>query len=101
GISFFPFDGEDSPTLLKSAESALYKAKEAGRNDWKVYSSSMNIGSFKLYQLERDMRKACMNNEFYIEYQAKVQPKTGEIVGAEALIRWEHPEWGIVSPTEF
>lgn len=101
GISFFPFDGEDSPTLLKSAGSALYKAKEAGRNDWKVYSSSMNIGSFKLYQLERDMRKACMNNEFYIEYQAKVQPKTGEIVGAEALIRWEHPEWGIVSPTEF
>lgn len=101
GISMFPIDGEDSRTLLRNADTALYKAKESGRNDWQVFSASMNVQSFKLYQLEKDLRKSLMNGELYVEYQPKVNPKTSKIVGAEALVRWKHPEWGVVSPGEF
>lgn len=101
GISFYPIDGDDAFTLLKNAASALHKAKEHGRNDWEVYSASVNIESFKRYQLENDMRKAIENEEFFLELQPKVNAKTGKIKGAEALIRWHHPEWGIVSPGEF
>ncbi|MFB6469254.1 EAL domain-containing protein [Cytobacillus sp. Hz8] len=101
GISSYPIDGTDSYTLLKKAIQALKKVKELGRNDWQVFSSSMSIESFRLFQLERDMRKAIFNHEFYIEYQPKVDTRSGRIEGAEALIRWEHPDWGIVSPNEF
>lgn len=101
GISIFPSDGEDSHTLLKNARSALYTAKEEGGNKWIVYSSHLNIESFKRYQLETGMHKANLNEEFYVVYQPKVHPKTGKIGSAEALIRWNHPEWGVVSPTEF
>lgn len=101
GISMFPTDGEDTVTLLRNADTALYKAKEAGRNDWQVFSASMNVQSFKLYQLEKDLRKSLFNEELYVEYQPKVNPKTSKIEGAEALVRWKHPEWGVVSPGEF
>lgn len=101
GISMYPADGREARDLLKNADIALYKAKESGRNDWHVFSSSMNIESFKLYQLEKDLRKSIMNDELYVEYQPKVNPKTSKVEGAEALVRWKHPEWGIVSPGEF
>jgi diguanylate cyclase (GGDEF)-like protein/PAS domain S-box-containing protein len=102
GISFYPIDGKDSQSLVRNASKAMRKAKEFGGNDWRVYSSSdMNISSFKLHQLERDMRKAIKDHELFLEYQPKVNCKTGKIEGAEALIRWKHPEWGIVSPNEF
>ncbi len=101
GISYYPFDGDDPLTLLKNANQALKRVKEKGNNDWQIYSSSMNIESFKMYQLERDLRKALINEEFYLVYQPKVNTETGRIEGAEALIRWKHPEWGVVSPGEF
>lgn len=101
GISFFPFDGEDSHTLLKNANNALKKVKDIGRNDWQIYSPSMDIKSFKSFQLESDLHKAMANREFYLEYQPKVDTITGKIKGAEALIRWKHPDWGTVSPGEF
>ncbi|MBD8067873.1 EAL domain-containing protein [Bacillus sp. PS06] len=101
GISMYPLDGQDSKTLLRNALAALYKAKESGRNDWQIFSPSMNVESFKLYHLERDLRKSLMNEELYLNFQPKVNTKTSKIVGAEALIRWNHPEWGIVSPGEF
>ncbi|MEQ2527414.1 EAL domain-containing protein [Robertmurraya yapensis] len=101
GISTYPTDGKDPHTLIKNADTALYKAKEAGRNDWQIFSPSMNVESFKLYHLEKDLRKSIMNEELYVHYQPKVNPKTSKLVGAEALVRWNHPEWGIVSPGEF
>lgn len=101
GISTYPKDGKDPHTLIRNADAALYKAKEAGRNDWKIFSPSMNVESFKQYHLERDLRKSIINEELYVHYQPKVNPKTSKIVGAEALVRWNHPEWGIVSPGEF
>lgn len=101
GISTYPTDGKDPHTLIRNADAALYKAKEAGRNDWQIFSPSMNVESFKRYHLERDLRKSIINDELYVHYQPKVNPKTSKIVGAEALVRWNHPEWGIVSPGEF
>lgn len=101
GISFFPVDGEDSVTLLKNANHALRKVKDLGRNDWQIYSPSMNIESYKSFRLESDLFKAVSNQEFYLDFQPKVEAKTGKIKGAEALIRWKHPHWGVVSPGEF
>lgn len=101
GISFFPIDGEDSHTLLKNANHALKRVKDLGRNDWQIYSPSMDVKSFKSFQLESDLHKAILNHEFFLEYQPKVDTVTGKIKGAEALIRWNHPDWGTVSPGEF
>lgn len=101
GMTLYPIDGEDSETLISRADTALYRAKEMGKNNFQIYTSSMNIESYKLFQLEKDLRKAIKNNELLLHYQPKVDTKTGRLVGAEALIRWQHPEWGLVSPHEF
>lgn len=101
GLSFYPFDGEDPADLLKNSDIALQKAKQSGKNNCQVFSPTMNVEAFKLYTLERDLRKALINEQFFIEYQPKVETKTGRIIGAEALIRWQHEEWGKVSPLEF
>lgn len=104
GISIYPFEENGEVTtksILKNADTALYNAKHLGRDTFRVYTPSMNINSYKVYHLEKDMRKALTNNEFFIEYQSKVEAGTGEVIGAEALIRWQHPEWGKVSPGEF
>lgn len=101
GISFFPEDGNDVDALIRNADRALYKAKESGKSDWQLYSSSMNIETYKNSYLEKDLRKAIRNNEFFLEYQPIVNTKTGKIYGAEALIRWKHPKKGVISPGEF
>lgn len=101
GIATYPNDGDDAQTLLKRADTALFRAKEMGKNNYQIYNSSMNIESYKLYTLDRDLRKAINNNEFVMHYQPKVDAKSGKMIGAEALIRWEHPKWGLVSPNEF
>jgi len=101
GICFYPSEGITAKTLLPSANAALERAKILGKNNYQIYSSNMDIMSFKDYYLERDLRKAIANNELYIEYQPRVNVQTKEIVGAEALLRWKHPELGNVSPAEF
>lgn len=101
GISIFPNDGEDSEAITKHADSALFKAKDNGRNTYKIFSSSMNTEAYKLFTLESDLRKGLELNQFELYYQPKVCTVTNQIIGAEALIRWNHPEWGIVSPSEF
>ncbi|WP_164670241.1 EAL domain-containing protein [Virgibacillus doumboii] len=101
GISFFPEDGNDKLSLIESAHAALYRAKQLGKNNYQLYSSSKDITSFKKFVLERDMRKAIDNEEFEIYYQPQVETDTGVITGAEALIRWNHADWGLVSPGEF
>ncbi|SET06444.1 PAS domain S-box-containing protein/diguanylate cyclase (GGDEF) domain-containing protein [Oceanobacillus limi] len=101
GISSFPANGQSVEELMKNADIALYRAKHYGKNTYQIYSPSLNIDSFKKYYLERDLRKSINNNELRIHFQPRVESSTGKIVSAEALIRWEHPVWGMVSPREF
>ncbi|RAV20406.1 EAL domain-containing protein [Paenibacillus contaminans] len=101
GISIYPNDGDDSQALMKNADTALYRAKEQGKNNYQIYHSSMNIQTYKTFLLEKDMRKALLENEYELYYQPRLDAYTGRIVGIEALIRWNHPEWGLVSPSEF
>ncbi|MBP1931839.1 bifunctional diguanylate cyclase/phosphodiesterase [Ammoniphilus resinae] len=101
GMSLYPNDGEDSQTLMKNADSALHRAKEQGKNTYHIYTPSLNVQTYKIFTLERDLRKAIENKELELYYQPMVHAISGDIVGVEALIRWNHPEWGMVSPDEF
>jgi diguanylate cyclase (GGDEF)-like protein/PAS domain S-box-containing protein len=101
GISIYPNNGHSAEELIRNADAALYHAKQRGKNNYQVYNSSMDIESYKLFTLERDMRAALKNNELYLEYQPRVDTQTGRILSAEALIRWNHSDWGRVSPAEF
>lgn len=101
GVSGVGDDIKTQDDLLKYSEAALVRAKSIGGNNYQVYSPSLNIESFKLYTMERDLRKAVSNNELAVHYQPRVDAVTGEVICAEALVRWEHPEWGIISPKEF
>lgn len=101
GISIFPYDGEDAQTLINSCDSALYRAKEKGKNNVKLYHSGMNLQTFKSFILQQDLRKAVERNELYLVYQPRIHLDTGQITSAEALIRWRHPTWGTIMPGEF
>jgi PAS domain S-box-containing protein len=101
GISLFPYDGTDLETLLKNADAAMYHAKDAGRSNFQFYSKSMNAAAEKRLTLENKLRKALDRGEFQLHYQPLIDVDTWRIVGAEALIRWRHPELGLVSPAEF
>ena len=101
GITFFPEEGERRLSLLENAHTALYQAKRQGKNNYQLFSRSKDIPSYKKYVLDRDMRSALWNDEFTLYFQPQVEPNKGFMVGAEALIRWNHPEWGDISPAEF
>ena len=101
GISIFPIDGEEPEALMKNADSALYRAKDQGKNNYQIYTPSMNAQTYRTFTLEKDLRKALRLNQLELYYQPKVDPCSGLIVGVEALIRWNHPEWGLISPNEF
>ncbi|KAF0216072.1 MAG: response regulator [Geobacteraceae bacterium] len=101
GISIFPHDGIISETLIKHADMAMYRAKEHGRNRYHLYAPSMDAQAFERLALENSLRKALQQDEFLLYYQPKVNIKTGLIVANEALVRWCHPEFGLVPPTQF
>ncbi|UZW66215.1 bifunctional diguanylate cyclase/phosphodiesterase [Priestia flexa] len=101
GITIYPHDGKDAKTLLKNASLALYRAKELGKNDWQLYSPHMDSRTYKSFHLEKGLRNAIEQNEFFLHYQPKINTQTRELDSFEALIRWDHPEWGLVSPGEF
>ncbi|WP_228027747.1 sensor domain-containing protein [Bacillus fonticola] len=101
GISLFPEDGKTKKDLVKHADAALYRAKENGKNNYQIFSASLNIESYKSFVLERDLRKALQKEQFILHFQPRVNAITGEVITAEALIRWNHPEWGLISPNEF
>ena len=101
GISLFPEDGDDCDSLLKYADTAMYHAKNCGKNNAKLYSSSLTMQIMSHVKLEVGLRKALKNEELYLLYQPQIDVRSSEIVGVEALVRWRHPERGIISPTEF
>ena len=101
GISLFPEDGDDCDSLLKFADTAMYHAKNCGKNNAKLYSSSLTMQIMSHVKLEVGLRKALKNDELYLLYQPQIDVRSSEIVGVEALVRWRHPERGIISPTEF
>ncbi len=101
GICFYPADGEDVTTLMKNADIAMYQAKELGRDNFQFYAEEMNQRMLRRQQLERELRAAVENHEFVLHYQPQVVVATGEIQGAESLIRWRHPVRGLLPPAEF
>ncbi|MFS0647229.1 EAL domain-containing protein [Siminovitchia sp. 179-K 8D1 HS] len=101
GGSVFPYDGKDFNTLFKKARIALKQAKELGNGNFQFYLPEMKTESLKKFELEADLLKAIQHGELYVEYQPKIDIHTQMAIGAEALIRWEHPVKGNVSPAEF
>jgi diguanylate cyclase (GGDEF)-like protein/PAS domain S-box-containing protein len=101
GISLYPRDGEDSEALLKNADMAMYHAKERGRGNFQFFEGAMNLKAVQRQSIESELRRALKNQEFLLHYQPKVNLNTGDITGVEALIRWQQPERGLVSPLEF
>jgi diguanylate cyclase (GGDEF)-like protein/PAS domain S-box-containing protein len=101
GIAMFPDDGNDAAALLKHADTAMYHAKDQGRNNWQMYSKTLTTQAMARLSLENDIRKGLERGEFRLFYQPQVLALDGTIVGMEALIRWQHPERGLVSPAEF
>jgi EAL domain-containing protein (putative c-di-GMP-specific phosphodiesterase class I) len=101
GISVYPFDGNDAETLLKNAGAAMYRAKANGRNQHQFYAPEMNARGQELLALETDLRRALDRNEFLLYYQPQLDLRNGRIAGMEALLRWQHPGHGLVSPDDF
>ncbi len=101
GISLYPGDGDDSLKLLRHADTAMYRAKEQGRNKYQFYSSEMGARALEKFMLESSLRHALERQEFQLHYQPQVNLGTGEITGVEALLRWQHPELGLISPAQF
>jgi diguanylate cyclase (GGDEF)-like protein/PAS domain S-box-containing protein len=101
GITLFPDDGRDTETLFRNADLAMYRAKEAGRNNAQFFEMAMTTAAIERRSLEADLRGALARGEFALHYQPVVELAAGRIVGAEALLRWRHPQRGLVSPEQF
>jgi diguanylate cyclase (GGDEF)-like protein len=101
GISVFPADGTTSETLLRNADSAMYHAKNRGRNNYQFYMESLNQAAVERFSMERDLKKALERDEFVLYYQPQINIADRKIVGAEALIRWIHPQKGMIMPDKF
>ncbi len=101
GISVFPDDGQDGATLLKHADTAMYHAKDQGRDNCQFYSASLTQQALRRLDLENNLRRALQRDEFFLLYQPQFDLETGRVESVEALIRWQHPEQGLVSPLDF
>ncbi|MBI3230351.1 MAG: EAL domain-containing protein [Burkholderiales bacterium] len=101
GVSVYPLDGEDAETMIKSADIAMYHAKEHGRNNFQFFRSDMNTRAIERQKIEAHLRVALEKQEFVLHYQPQVNLKTGKVTGAEALIRWMHGDMGMVMPARF
>jgi diguanylate cyclase (GGDEF)-like protein/PAS domain S-box-containing protein len=101
GVSLYPDDGLDAETLIKNADTAMYQAKENGRQSYQFFKSEMNVKAVERQSIEEDLRRALERKEFTLHYQPKINLKTGAITGAEALLRWAHPTRGSIPPLQF
>jgi EAL domain-containing protein (putative c-di-GMP-specific phosphodiesterase class I) len=101
GLSVYPQDGQDGETLLRAADTAMYRAKELGRNNFQFYAKEMTAKIGDRLTLEAGLRRALDRGEFLLHYQPQLELQTGRIIGMEALIRWQHPEQGMIPPVKF
>ena len=101
GIALYPHDGDDVETLMKHADTAMYQSKKIGRNNFMFYQQEMNHAVMEHMTIEQELRKALSNQQLHLYYQPIIDLETGLIIGAEALIRWQHPTMGLVSPDKF
>jgi len=101
GVSIYPDDADDAVELLKNADAAMYRAKSQGKNQYQFYTRDLTISADSRFSLETQLRLALDNDEFQLYYQPQVDFSNGKISGAEALIRWQHPERGMVPPSDF
>ena len=101
GIALAPADGDDPHTLLRNADTAMYRAKEQGRHCFQFYSADLSATAFKRLDLETNLRRAVERDEFYLCFQPQIDLRSGRVIGAEALLRWRHPERGLINPMEF
>ncbi len=101
GIALYPDDGNDFDSVFKSADTAMYRAKEAGRNTYRFFMSQMNSEANRYLRLRNDLNRAILRNEFVLYYQPQISLRSGKIIGVEALIRWHHPDLGLLSPGSF
>ncbi|KXH82095.1 hypothetical protein AU377_06585 [Sporosarcina sp. HYO08] len=101
GIGIYPESGNDANTLIKNTDLALYLAEKKGSHHYQIFSPTTDIATHKIFSLRNDLQQALHNNEFIVHYQPIVHPVTNEIGSVEALLRWDHPKWGIVPPNEF
>lgn len=101
GISLFPSDGNNEEDLVKNADMAMYHAKEKGKNNYRFFKEEMNEANSIKTKLAFAIRKGLEQKEFTVHYQPQIDLKTGRIIGVEALVRWTHPEWGVIPPADF
>jgi diguanylate cyclase (GGDEF)-like protein len=101
GVSVYPEDGLDAETLIKNDETSMYQAKENGRQGYQFFKFAMNVRAVERQSIEESLRRALERQEFALHYQPKINLRTGEITGAEALLRWTHPTRGLVPPAQF
>ena len=101
GICMYPSEAQDELALMKNADIAMYRAKEDGKNTYKFYTEEMNVHSFERLALETSLRRGLERSEFLLHYQAKLDLRTKAITGVEALVRWQHPDMGMVPPAQF
>jgi predicted signal transduction protein with EAL and GGDEF domain len=101
GISLYPDDGADFDTLLQKSDTAMYHAKDAGRNAYRFFTQQMNIDALERLLIQNRLRRAVEENEFILHYQPQIDLASGRVVGTEALVRWNNPELGLVGPTRF
>ena len=101
GISIYPQDGQDADTLIKSADTAMYHAKEGGRNNYQFFEPDMNVQAVERHSIEGGLRRALERQEFMLHYQPKINLESGTISGVEALVRWQHPQRGLILPEQF
>ena len=101
GLSLFPNDGDDAISLLRNADTAMNRAKEEGRNTYQFYTTELTSAAFEHLVLENALRMALPKNEFHLVYQPQVDLDTGDLIGLEALLRWHHPDQGVISPARF